>query len=170
MELKRIYMSDVLAFWGRFQQMQLLFPFYASHSQGRSAFLAAVKRGEGYWIQCKSHWLLVDKMDESDSWRIKNLLISTELNWQTAFVMLENAARQKFKQKLQIKIEANLILQQWLIAQGYQPNNGVWQKEMVYHTGLVLGGGGARGAYQIGVWKALLEKNIQFEVITGTSV
>ncbi len=100
----------------------------------------------------------------------KNLLISTELNWQTAFVMLENAARQKFKQKLQIKIEANLILQQWLIAQGYQPNNGVWQKEMVYHTGLVLGGGGARGAYQIGVWKALLEKNIQFEVITGTSV
>ena len=92
MELKRIYMSDVLAFWGRFQQMQLLFPFYASHSQGRSAFLATVKRGEGYWIQCKSHWLLVDKMDESDSWRIKNLLISTELNWQTAFVMLENAA------------------------------------------------------------------------------
>lgn len=41
---------------------------------------------------------------------------------------------------------------------------------LVYHTGLVLGGGGARGAYQIGVWKALLEKDIQFEVITGTSV
>ena len=63
MELKRIYMSDVLAFWGRFQQMQLLFPFYASHSQGRTAVVATVKRGEGHWIQSKTQGLLVDKMD-----------------------------------------------------------------------------------------------------------
>lgn len=33
-----------------------------------------------------------------------------------------------------------------------------------------MGGGGAHGAYQIGVWKALREKNVCFEVITGTSV
>jgi predicted acylesterase/phospholipase RssA len=38
-------------------------------------------------------------------------------------------------------------------------------------VGLVLGGGGAKGAYQIGVWKALREKGFaKFDVIAGTSV
>lgn len=36
--------------------------------------------------------------------------------------------------------------------------------------GLVLGGGGARGAYQVGVVKALRELGLEFDVITGTSV
>lgn len=38
--------------------------------------------------------------------------------------------------------------------------------------GLVLAGGGARGAYQIGVWKALIELGIDkyIEVISGTSI
>jgi len=170
MELKKIYLSDLSAVWDKFQQSQLLFPFYRSHGQARSEFLAAVKRGNGYWIQCKSHLLLVDKIDEGDTWRINNLLISTDLGWRTAFLWLENAARQKFKRVLSLKLEANLILQQWLTTQGYQLIETVWRKELVYHTGLVLGGGGARGAYQIGVWKALLEKDIQLEVITGTSV
>lgn len=35
--------------------------------------------------------------------------------------------------------------------------------------GLVLNGGGGKGAYQIGVWKYLKEKNISFEYISGTS-
>lgn len=35
---------------------------------------------------------------------------------------------------------------------------------------LVLGGGGARGSYEIGVWKALRELDIQPDIITGTSV
>jgi len=35
---------------------------------------------------------------------------------------------------------------------------------------LVLGGGGAKGAYQIGVWKACLEMNIRFQATFGTSV
>lgn len=35
---------------------------------------------------------------------------------------------------------------------------------------LVLGGGGARGPYQIGVWKALRELSIDFSIVTGTSV
>lgn len=35
---------------------------------------------------------------------------------------------------------------------------------------LVLGGGGSRGSYQIGVWKALKELGFDFSVVTGTSV
>ncbi len=35
---------------------------------------------------------------------------------------------------------------------------------------LVLSGGGARGSYQVGVWKALRELDIKYDIITGTSV
>lgn len=37
-------------------------------------------------------------------------------------------------------------------------------------TALVLGGGGSRGAYQIGVWQALIELGINIDIVTGTSV
>ena len=36
--------------------------------------------------------------------------------------------------------------------------------------GVVLGGGGTRGSYQIGVWKALKELNIPISAIVGTSI
>ena len=36
--------------------------------------------------------------------------------------------------------------------------------------GLVLGGGGAKGAFQIGVWKALIELEIEVGYVCGTSV
>ncbi|MEG0823002.1 MAG: patatin-like phospholipase family protein [Erysipelotrichaceae bacterium] len=35
---------------------------------------------------------------------------------------------------------------------------------------LVLGGGGSKGAYEIGVWKALRELNIKIDIVTGTSI
>ncbi|MDT2613076.1 hypothetical protein [Enterococcus dongliensis] len=47
MELKRVYVSDLLMDWKKFQQTQLLFPFYSSHGQARTAFFSAVKRGGG---------------------------------------------------------------------------------------------------------------------------
>jgi NTE family protein len=37
-------------------------------------------------------------------------------------------------------------------------------------VGLVLSGGGSRGAYQIGVWQALRELGIEIDVVAGTSV
>jgi NTE family protein len=37
-------------------------------------------------------------------------------------------------------------------------------------TALVLGGGGARGAYEIGVWKACREEGMVIDIVTGASV
>jgi len=37
-------------------------------------------------------------------------------------------------------------------------------------TALVLSGGGVRGSYQIGVWKALEELNVKCDIVTGTSI
>ena len=38
------------------------------------------------------------------------------------------------------------------------------------HYGLVLAGGGGKGAYQMGAWKALREMNITFDAIAGVSI
>ena len=35
---------------------------------------------------------------------------------------------------------------------------------------IVLSGGGSKGAYQIGVWKALRKLHINYDIVTGTSV
>lgn len=37
-------------------------------------------------------------------------------------------------------------------------------------TALVLGGGGSRGAYEVGVWQALTELGIKIDIVTGSSV
>lgn len=36
--------------------------------------------------------------------------------------------------------------------------------------GLVLGGGGSKGAYEVGVWKALIELKIEISAVVGTSI
>lgn len=51
----------------------------------------------------------------------------------------------------------------------FEPQKG-YVFQVTYRTGLVLGGGGAKGAYQIGVWRALKELGISFDMISGTSV
>lgn len=49
-----------------------------------------------------------------------------------------------------------------------------WRKKevntMKKKTAFVLGGGGARGAYEIGVWQALRELGVKIDIVTGTSV
>ena len=35
---------------------------------------------------------------------------------------------------------------------------------------IVLSGGGSKGSYEIGVWKALKKLNIKYDIVTGTSV
>lgn len=37
-------------------------------------------------------------------------------------------------------------------------------------TALVLGGGGSKGAYELGVWKALRECHMPIDIVTGTSI
>ena len=42
--------------------------------------------------------------------------------------------------------------------------------DLTKEYGLVLDGGGARGAYQIGAWKALVEAGVSIRAVAGTSV
>lgn len=36
--------------------------------------------------------------------------------------------------------------------------------------GIVLSGGGTKGAYEIGVWRALRELSVDYQIVTGTSI
>ena len=42
--------------------------------------------------------------------------------------------------------------------------------DLTKEYGLVLEGGGAKGAYQIGAWKAMQEAGVKIKGIAGTSV
>lgn len=44
------------------------------------------------------------------------------------------------------------------------------ERSTLPHRAIVLGGGGSHGAYQTGVWRALEELQIGYNVVTGTSV
>ncbi len=51
-----------------------------------------------------------------------------------------------------------------------KPRTRSAQRKKKYKRALVLSGGGARGAYQVGVWKFLLEMGWKPDLICGTSV
>lgn len=53
-----------------------------------------------------------------------------------------------------------------------QKNNkfGIIYNEGENMKAIVLSGGGSKGAYQIGVWKALRKLHIKYDIVTGTSV
>ena len=42
--------------------------------------------------------------------------------------------------------------------------------DLTKEYGIVLDGGGAKGAYQIGAWKALKEAGVKINAVAGTSV
>lgn len=43
-------------------------------------------------------------------------------------------------------------------------------KENNQKTALIFSGGGSRGAYEVGVWRALEELNIKCDIVTGASI
>ena len=54
-------------------------------------------------------------------------------------------------------------------AESREENKGARREAAGEKSALVLSGGGSRGAYQIGVWQALLEMGISIDLVTGTS-
>ena len=90
--------------------------------------------------------------------------------------MLESTAKINRFKYIEIKLAINdlaIVAKSKLLGYEFsQISQGAYSlsKTLSFHTGLVLAGGGARGAYQVGVWKALEELGIEFELVCGTSV
>lgn len=172
MEIKKVYFSQKMSLYSRINQAKQPLPFFQSHQESREAFWHSAKKQCAFEAVSKKYtiYFTIDKSREDVIFN--NLLIEGEtFEWQKLFQHMEACARFFIKENCCFLFQSPLS-EEWLRIfhkNGYQ---GTMQlnKKLVYHTALVLGGGGAHGAYQIGVWQALKEHNIQFEIITGTSV
>ena len=45
-----------------------------------------------------------------------------------------------------------------------------FEREKFMKRAVVLSGGGSKGSYEIGVWKALRRLHIKYDIVTGTSI
>lgn len=155
-------------------QSRLLLPFYSTHTLARQVFSKKTRenseiayviyRGKKPYI-----FLTVEKGI------VTNLLIreSVKLSWSAIFLTIEHLFKQTFQPTITFIFTQPLTihLQEVFLRYGYAIHEDrISIKELSYNTALVLGGGGARGAYQIGVWQALEELGISVNIITGTSV
>lgn len=111
-------------------------------------------------------------IDKDKTACIEQVLSKIKINHPARMLsFIELVAKKMFIKK--IKIKQTDIEESWLFplkSFGYIEVEGYLVKTLSYRTGLVLSGGGAKGAYQIGVWKALKETEIATPIVTGTSV
>ena len=119
-----------------------------------------IKLGQSFYLEAFGHQLFLVMTEElRQSLQVSNLLVAEDITWTELVAILDRYARSRFVKKLILKLETTATNEAWLLSQGFQKQGAGYEKELVYHTGLVLGGGGARGAYQIGVWQALRIRN-----------
>lgn len=172
MQVDRLFPSDRIQNEKSFQKSQLILPFYPSHSEAKEQMLQQIKRGETWRLAYQQKQLFLSFVYQGEIACLTNLLYepTADFSWRTGLHMIENFFRQQFAKGILLTSVLNEPTIQWLIEQGYEKTKQGMHKQFDYQTALVLGGGGARGAYQIGVWQALKEEGIQFDWITGTSV
>jgi NTE family protein len=171
MKTAKIYFSDLYLSQEAFQQSQLVFPFFASHSQARAAFQSVVNE-QGWRLTNQRGTVYLSCVHEGTILTIQNLLQipSDAFTWKSLVAMTESFARSRFVDRIVWEMTRNPILDQWFAGRGYRRRKQGYDKQLPYHTAFVLGGGGAHGAYQIGVWQALKKQRVTFEWVAGTSV
>lgn len=173
MKLLRLQPSDYYDFFPFIQKSRLVLPFYETHSEAQCALLTQLKEEEFevYVAVKKNQPLFFVTLKEKQILNI--LVIETFLgSWQTLFDGIELIYKRVFASEAYLQFPRPLSEgENWrLVQQGYTLSDTTACKTLDYNTALVLGGGGARGAYQIGVWQALKEVGIPIQIITGTSV
>lgn len=178
MNIQRVYSSERKWLSRSLQRSLQVVPFYPTHQESRQMFLQSTKKRQAwrYTVENQTVYFVVEFTDTRMI--ICNLLVEkSPTDWCSFFMQLESCGRYFFKKSCELRFEEplssewheRLLLHQYETTT-HQTGQHVWQKKLNYCSGLVLGGGGAHGAYQIGVWKALKEKDLAFEIITGTSV
>ncbi|OJG92402.1 hypothetical protein RV15_GL003195 [Enterococcus silesiacus] len=174
MRSERMVASEWKIFSKYFSGSIQLLPFYETHTLARQVFSSKVRANSdtSYVIyRGKVPCLFIT----ITAGQVTNILAqeTIQLSWGTIFLVVDKLFKQNFQPTISFTFPQALTihLQEVFLKHGYKViENKSVRKDLAYHTGLILGGGGARGAYQIGVWQALKELNISIEIITGTSV
>ena len=171
MKVQKVYWSERYQQSG-VQQAKQPFAFFTTHQESRQHFWQQAKKQQAWKIVSQKMNIYFSAEITNEKLTYTNILIEEDYwQWSEIFVLLESTVRYFFKKyacfHFDHPISSNMIDR--FQRNGYSGASTLG-KELSYHTGLVLGGGGAHGAYQIGVWKALKEADLKISLITGTSV
>lgn len=174
MKIEKMVASEFTKYRDAIAESTMLLPFYETHSAARSALLKEIQENkETAYVFSEGktvHAFFVLKKKEIQNFLVYNM---NQFSWRLFFLIIENFYKCSFEPRIRIKLSTmlNLRHQELFLKNGFDLSQpGRLQKNIQYNTALVLGGGGARGAYQIGVWQALKELGIAFSIVTGTSV
>lgn len=174
--LKEIYPSDLKTM--NFEERKEWLPFYGSNSQALKELCVKIIKFKDKdtffgWYEKKQLLFIVVVSFDKDEVHVNNLLkMSKIVRNKDYYNGLVAIAKRRFLKKIVLKLAKQPLLKaQELHKLGfsYQDGSG-YELELSYNTGLVLGGGGAKGAYQIGVWHCLEELSIDYTMMSGTSV
>ena len=174
MKSQKVYWSERPLLYKSLRRSKQVLPFFESNQESRDNFWREAKKQQAWSISTgKKHIYLTIELTEKTV-VITNLLFDgTFSKSHSFFSLLESFSRYFLKESICFRFaDETLLPLGWLSLfseKGYKGENS-FTKKLPYRTALVLGGGGAHGAYQIGVWKALKESNIPIKIITGTSV
>lgn len=161
-----------------------LLPFYRQQKLAREAFLEELKLPNKTCVAIEKHNRLImyatfENVEETAV--VTNFLLrDDQLAPKQGGAYWLNVLEKMIRYEGSNQIATTFLgMDHWIVslleADGYQlqsetSGHMTWLKRLHRHRGLVLGGGGARGAYQIGVWQALKELDISYDSIAGTSV
>lgn len=173
MKMEQVFASQWKKVAAYVDQGELLLPFYPSHTQAKLHFLEKVQSNDGtafvaYEGKRPQLFFCVEQGQVTNAF----VASTAEISWSKFFQGIEYFYKQRFQCEIRFAFSEplNNYLQECFSKQGYVREDSTFVKKLSYNTALVLGGGGARGAYQIGVWQALKELEIPITLITGTSV
>ncbi|MEI5994148.1 patatin-like phospholipase family protein [Candidatus Enterococcus mansonii] len=174
MEVEQIYASQWVDYSRKIAESRMVLPFYETHGKARQAFSEKIRNNSGvtyvfYKRKVPYCFITIEHCE------VTNLLMPefSAVSWSSLFRAIETFFKRTFQPRIYLSFFHSLTpyVQEICLKQGYTiQENKFASKELTYHTALVLGGGGARGAYQVGVWQALKELAVPIAMITGTSV
>ncbi|MGY3765523.1 patatin-like phospholipase family protein [Vagococcus vulneris] len=180
---QELFISDVIQLKSRLHDLRQWLPFAESTSQAYEELKKRVSQFDdchsviGVTVRGRVE-LVLDYSLKENKLNLHLVLVSNrKFSWQQILKEIDKTAKSHRASVIEFSVLGSFLDSfqlQKLIEQGYgyekKANRFDIEKELTYHTGLVLGGGGAKGAYQIGVWKALRECHVSFDIVTGTSV
>ncbi|THB61044.1 patatin-like phospholipase family protein [Vagococcus silagei] len=179
--LKKITVTQLKRKEIELDQFTMWLPFHLSVTEAWKNFVTRSLKYEddhityGLWDE-KQLVAVIEGVMIAETFELLNFFTKPKkFSWRKFFDETGILARQYRCKKIKLSLPKPLLLDtSLLLKEGFNEvehvENVTFEKELSYHTGLVFGGGGAKGSYQIGSWKALIESDISIEKVSGTSV
>ena len=173
---KELYPSDLSSI--SFETCSEWLPFFGERKKAINSLTEEIihlRENELFalWSESSKEKFIIHAVFDNEEMLVKNVLrLKVEVSHQKILQSLIELAKKRRLNQIILPLDKLYETSHlFLVNQGYtyEDEKG-YVLNLSYCTGLVLGGGGARGAYQIGVWRGLKEMGIPFELISGTSV